>query len=169
MKIVQWLVHEVRELYGRALYFLGCFTLILLIIKLVLEHYEISVAIWPRILLGSFIAAKATFLADKTGIIKKQENRPRYINILYKTILYTLMSIYILLMESFLKSLLATKNIGSALDKAFHENYTSPVLAIIVFLFFVYLNYNIIIEIDSYLGGNKLKKFFFGLPQQRNI
>jgi len=169
MKIVQCLVHEVRELYGRALYFLGCFTMILLIIKLILERYEISLDIWPKILLGSFIAAKATFLTDNTGIIKRQESRPRYINIIYKTLLYTLMSIYILLMESFLKGLLATKNIGSAFDKALHENQSSPMLAIIVFLFFVYLNYNIILEIDSYLGGNKLKKFFFGLPQQRNI
>jgi hypothetical protein len=74
------------------------------------------------------------------------------------------MSIYVILMESFLKSLVHTKNILTALDTAFTKNFNNQTLAVAIFL-----NYNIFNEIDSYLGGKKLKKFFFSNPRKENI
>ncbi|MEI6379703.1 MAG: hypothetical protein WCO81_02265 [Cyanobacteriota bacterium ELA615] len=169
MKIVLWLIHEIKELSGRALYFMICFSLILLILKLILDRYDIDIIIWPKILLGSFIASKATFVVDQTSVTKNNLNRARYINILSKTFFYTLMSIYVILMESFLKSLVHTKNILTALDTAFTENFNNQTLAVAIFLFAIFLNYNIFNEIDSYLGGKKLKKFFFSNPRKENI
>ncbi len=169
MKIVHSLIHEIKELSGRAIYFMICFSLILLILKLILDRYYIDIIIWPKILLGSFIASKATFVVDKTGIAKNNLNRARYINVLSKTFFYTLMSIYVIIIESFLKSLVHTKNIFTALDTAFTENFNNQTLAVAIFLFAIFLIYNIINEIDSYLGGKKLKQFFFSNPRKENI
>jgi len=167
MKLIHFLIHEIKELASRAVYFLVCFALILVFLKLFLKDYSIDLYIFPKILLGALFAAKAVLLVDQMGMGKRRSQKPRYINVLSKTFFYTLIAVALVLLEAFIRGLVQTKAIPKAIEMAIHENFTSHFLAVILFVIIIFIVYNVIDEINLYLGGgNRLKKLFFDEPNQ---
>lgn len=166
MKLLTLFIHEFKQIAGRAVYFLVSFTFIFIILKLTLHHYYVDLPIFPKIVLGSFITAKATFVVDKTWMGKIKNNDPRYIKILRKTFFYTLMSAFALMSDSLLKSFLNYKSVSTAFLTAIDEILSDTGLAVILFLFAIFLNYNIYSAMILNIEKGKVRKFFFGKNPQ---
>ncbi len=165
MKLIRWLKHELKELAVPALYFFICFSLILLILKLFLQNYSIEFFVLSKAALAAFLAAKAVLIGDQTGISKKRRSAPRYINVLFKTFIYTVITAILSILESLIEAFSKTKVFSTAISTAINEININHFLAIILLVSLVFLSYNIFDEINIYMGEGKLKKFFFSKPQ----
>ena len=167
MKLVNGLLYELKEISKRSVYFLISFSLILLVFKLFLENYSIHLFIIPKILVGAFLAAKTVLIEEQIGINRRltRNRRPPYISVLFKTFLYSLIAISFLCLEALIRGLISSKSLARALEVVVEEKFNYQFLGVIVLLFIVFLNFNILEEINLYVGKGKLKKFFFTRPR----
>jgi len=165
MKVIRIIVKEIKELISIAWYFLICFGFILILLKLFLEEYSIEIYVISKAIAGAFVSAKAVMIVD--GIMRKknrfQEN-PRYVNILYKTFLYTLLAAIFGILEALIKASHKTKAISPGIDTQIHETNFSHFMAVILLLFIIFLGYNIYDAVKLSFGKGKIRKFFLSPP-----
>lgn len=169
MKVIQVIVKEVKELISIAWYFLICFGFILILLKLFLEQYSIEIYVISKAIAGAFVSAKAVMIVD--GIMRKknrfQEN-PRYVNILYKTFLYTLLAAIFGILEALIKASHKTKAISPGIETQSHETNFSHFLAVILLLALIFLSYNIYDSVKFSFGKGKIRKFFLSPPKKND-
>lgn len=81
---LKWLRAEVRATRPIFLFFLSGFLLVLLIIKLALAQYSISVNALSRALLGAVLAAKVVLIFEHTPIARPFSRLPRIVAIVFR-------------------------------------------------------------------------------------
>lgn len=161
---MQTLKHELKKIGSLSLFFFIGFGYILLMMKLLLKEYEINTYVLSKAIIGALVAAKAVAIMDVTPWVNRFHQSPRYIQVLYKTFLYTLTVLVLGAIEHIFHAYKETKAIGSAIATFIETRNLSQFLAITLCIGVVFLFHNILGEIDSYMGKGKLKKFFFDKP-----
>lgn len=158
---------EIKKLSLLTLFFLICFGYILLLMKLFLKgEYSINVYVFSKIILGSLFAAKAVLIMNAIPHIRRFDESPRYIIILYKTSLYTLAVLILGVLEGVIEAHRKTKAFGPAVAEFLHGKNFDRVLAVTLCIGAVFLIYNILKELDTYLGKGKLRQFFLTPPER---
>lgn len=164
---MQGLKRELKKIGYLALFFFIGFGYILLLMKLFLKEYSIDSYVLSKAIIGALVAAKAVVIMDTTPLLNRFLQSPRYISVLYKTFIYTLAVLVIGVIENLIHAYSKTKAIASAISMFIHSENLYHFFAVILCIGSVFLIYNTLDEIDSYLGKGRLLKLFFERPQTR--
>jgi hypothetical protein len=157
---------ELRKIASLSLFFLVGFGYILLLMKLFLEDYSITLYIFSKALIGSVVAAKSVLIMDATPIMREFRRSPRYVAVLYKTSIYTLAVFVIGFLEKLIHTYQETKEFKSAIIKIFESATFHHTLGVILCVGIVFLIYNILKEIDSLEGNGTIQRVFFSRPRE---
>ena len=90
MKFIEFITSEFREVSRVTLYFLCCFLLIIALKKLFLMQYQIEFYGLSSAVVGALIVGKVVVVLDHTRAGDRFRNHQGYINVIYKSTVYTL-------------------------------------------------------------------------------
>ncbi|WP_373478342.1 hypothetical protein [Geminocystis sp.] len=155
------LKEELKKIGSLSLFFMIGFGFILIMMKLFLDQYDINIYVFSKAIISSLVAAKAVAIMDMTPILNRYAHSPRYINVLYKTFLYTVAVLVISMIENLFHAYKETKAIGGAIELFLETRHFSHFLAVTLCVSMIFLIHNIFQEIDNYLGKGNLSKLFF--------
>jgi chromate transport protein ChrA len=160
------LIHEIKKIGSLSLFFLIGFGYILLVMKLFMEEYSINVYVLSKAIIGALFAAKAVLIVNATPLFNRFRQSPLYISVLYKTCLYTLAVLILGILEGVIDAYRKTKTISLAISTFIQTRNLDRVLAVILCVGVVFFIYNILKEIDAYLGKGNLQKLFLNSPKK---
>ncbi|BAQ64135.1 hypothetical protein [Geminocystis sp. NIES-3709] len=163
------LKEEIKKISSLALFFLIGFGYILLVMKLFLAEYDINTYVFSKAVISALVAAKAVAIMDMTPLLNRYSKSPRYIQVLYKTFLYTLTVSIITFIENLFHAYKEAKAIKPAIELFLETRNLNLFLAVTLCLSIVFLIHNIFQEIDNYLGKGKLSKLFFDRPKNSEL
>jgi hypothetical protein len=164
---MQALKHELKKIGFLSLFFFLSFGYILLIVKLFLKEYSIDSYVFGKAILGAIIAAKTVAILDAMLKLDRLQHLPRYISVLCRTFIYTLVALMIGSIEGFIEAYRGTKAISTAITKFLSTESFYHILAVTLCLAVVFFLHNLWQEIDHYLGKGTLSKFFLSRPQSK--
>jgi len=162
MSAAEWIKHEIREVGAATLYFLIGLILILVLFKLLLDQYEIQLVALSKAVIGALICAKVVVLLKNRKIMQVFSNRPGYVTVLYKTIVYDVGLVVILLIEKTIERYGEAGGVGAALRQVFETRDMHHVLAVALMASMMFLFYNAVGELSRRLGEDEVRAAFFG-------
>lgn len=162
------LIRELKKLTSLSLFFLIGFGYILLIMKLFLEDYSITFYAFSKALLGAVIAAKSVLIMDATPLLREFHRSPRYVAVLYKTLIYTSAVLLLGVLEKFFHDYRETKQIGSAIVKLFESTTFHHTFGVVLCIGVIFLIYNVLKEIETQGGEGTIKRLFFSRPEAKS-
>lgn len=161
MSFVQKLKKEIIEILLVTAYFLLCFGVLILIKKLTLAQVEVEFYGFSAALVGALVMSKVVILLDKTPLGKIYIRQALYKNVLFKSIIYTLVLTFVLFIENLIHTLLEGNNFMEAI-KSIHEHRDPMQFRLILIASFFSLgSYNVIIAIRDSMEKGALTKLFF--------
>jgi hypothetical protein len=113
----------------------------------------------------ALVSAKSVAIMDMTPWMNRFEASPRYLQVLYKSAVYTFAVFVLSLIENLFHAYHETKAFVPALTLFLETRSFDRFLAILICVSTVFLIHNIFQELDQYLGKGNLSKFFFKPPQ----
>ncbi len=159
--MMQSLKHELKKIGSLSLFFLIGFSYILLIMKLFLKEYDINTYVLSKAIIGALVAAKTVAIMDITPLMNRFEQFPRYLNIVYKTLVYTVAVLILGMIEHLFHAYRQTKALVPAFKDLIETEKFYHLMGVILCISIVFLIHNIFQELDHYMGKGNLKKFFF--------
>jgi len=142
-------------------YFLFCFGMILLLKKLFLAEYDVGFYAISAAILGALVVAKVVVILDHTKMGNRFEEKPAYIDILYRSLTYTFAVAIVLIIEHVFHALGDSKSLWSAIKEVVVNREAPKLWAVIICIFGSFVVYNIISAINKRLGKGELKKILF--------
>jgi hypothetical protein len=162
---MQALKREIKKIGSLALFFFIGFIYILVVMKLFLKEYSIDTYVFSKAVIGALFAAKAVAILDYTPWLNRFRQAPRYIDVLYKTLVYTLAVVLLGILEKLIHAFRHHEALAGAIAKSLQPSELYRFLAVILCIAVVFLFHNVFTEIDSYFGKGKLSQFFFAHRQ----
>ncbi|MBR8831399.1 MAG: hypothetical protein N5P05_002044 [Chroococcopsis gigantea SAG 12.99] len=163
---METLKHEIKKLIPLTIFFLVCFGYIALILKLLIEDYNIDINIFMKVFIGAIVAAKTVLILDAILNLDRFQSFPRYVNILYKTAVYTFGALVITFLEGFIEAYRKTKVMSLAVQDFAGTERLSHILATILLAGIVFFIHNLWQELDISFGKGSLSKFLLSRPQK---
>ena len=155
MSVKQKILHELKEILWISFYFLCWFGTLMLLKVLLLDEYKIEVNGTSMVILGALIAAKSVIILRNIPLLK---NKPAWLSILLRTLLYSFGIFVLLLLEKGFEArheydgfFPAVKNILKSSD-----DYHIWIDTICVFCSLLFFNFGTIVK--RYLGNNSFLK-----------
>lgn len=102
---------------------------------------------------------------DITPWLNRFSQSARYLQVLYKTAIYTFAVFVLSLLENLFHAYHETKALAPALTLFLETRSFNRFLAILLCVSTIFLIHNIFQEFDQYLGKGNLSKFFFKPPE----
>jgi hypothetical protein len=159
------LKHELKKIGSLSLFFFIGYGYILILMKLFLKEFSIDVSIFTKVVIYALVSAKSVAIMDMTPWMNRFAESPRYLQVLYKTAVYTFAVFVLSLIENLFHAYHETKALIPALTLFLETRSFDRFLAILLCVSAVFLIHNIFQELDQYLGKGNLSKFFFKPPQ----
>ena len=156
---LKWLRAEVRATRPIFLFFLSGFLLVLLIIKLALAQYSISVNALSRALLGAVLAAKVVLIFEHTPIARPFSRLPRIVAIVFKSLIYGAGVILLGFLERILDAQRHAPTILLGLHIAVASLNLNRLLSIALGVAIVFAVYFTFSEISEFMGEDALRVF----------
>jgi len=159
------LKHELKKISSLSLFFFIGYGYILILMKLFLKEFSVDVSIFTKVVIYALVSAKSVAIMDMTPWMNRFAESPRYLQVLYKTAVYTFAVFVLSLIENLFHAYHETKALIPALTLFLKTRSFDRFLAILLCVSAVFLIHNIFQELDQYLGKGNLSKFFFKPPQ----
>ena len=163
--IMEALKHELKKIGSLSLFFFIGYGYILILMKLLLKEFAVDVSIFAKVVIYALVSAKSVAIMDMTPWMNRFAESSRYLQVLYKTAVYTFAVFVLSLIENLFHAYNETKAVGSALILFLETRSFDRFLAILLCVSTVFLIHNIFQELDCYLGKGSLSKFFFNPPK----
>ena len=161
-RFLEWFKKELRQYIGSAIFFAGAFCLIVLANKLMVAGSKVQVASFARAIIGGLIVAKLLFFVDLIPGVDAFRGKPLIYNMLWKTPIYTAMSLVYRYLEPVIGSVVAGVSVAEAHAQA-AEEFTHPTFwAIEVWLVALFAVFVMMRELTLALGKDKVRLLFFG-------
>ncbi len=158
--------HEIKKLGLLALFFALGFGYILIVMRLFMETFPIDGYIISKALVGALLAAKAVAIIDKTPLGNLFSESSRYLDLLYRTLLYTLLVMVFGVIERLVHAYWDTRSVEMAISTFLESARLNHFLGTILCVGVVFFIYNFLREINNYMGMGNLRKFFFTSPSE---
>lgn len=162
---MQSLRHEVNKIGSLSLFFFIGYGYILIITKLFLKEFAVDVSIFAKVVVYALVSAKSVAIMDMTPWLNRFAESARYLQVIYKTAIYTFAVFVLSFLENIFHAYHQTKALSPALKLFLETRSLNRFLAILICVSTVFLIHNIFQELDRYLGKGNLSKFFFKPPQ----
>ncbi|MGI9533271.1 hypothetical protein [Lutimonas sp.] len=159
-KVFAFIVHEFKEMVWITLYFLFAFGFVALIKFLVLSQNKIEYYRVIGVLAGAAIMSKIIMILDKTKLAKAFKEDALYKNILFKTVLYTVVAVLFVWLEHAVKIWInADYNWAETLHEIQTHRDPNQMALVISASFVTLLIYNTFGSIREYLGEKSLMRW----------
>ena len=167
MPLKEKLQEELKAVGIAALYF-GCWIFALLVIKwLVLAEYKIAFNGWSMAVVGALVLSKVVIVLEKVSLGAWVRNRPAWVEVVLRTIMYALGVLVVLLLEKGFEGRHAQGGFGPALRHLFQQEDIYHVWANTICLSGALLVYNAMFTVQRHLGkGGLIQIFLKPLPAE---
>ena len=169
MKAIRVLTNEIKRVGLVTLFFLIGFGLVLVLKKLFLAQYSIEYSGLSKAVVGAMLAGKVVVILDRTRFVRQFRGYPRYVSVLYQTIVYTLAVFFLGVSEKVFHAYRDTGTVGSAIEAVIRSAVMYQFLAAILCITLVFLGYNILAAINRGMGDGTLFALFFSTPEPGRI
>lgn len=165
-KILRTLKRELLEVTPPTFFFFVAFNVIIFTKRLMLEQYGINFPVHIAASLCALIAGKVVLIADKIPFINKYPDKPLIYNVVWKTLIYVLVTLAVRSLEFLLPLLWKYRNVSVAVERLWNKTVWPHFWAIqiwLVCLFFVYVSFR---ELARALGEAQFFKMFLGIQTE---
>ena len=149
------------QVFRVTLYFLIAFGFILALKILFLSQYDIGFYDVSGVIVGALIMGKVVPLLDHTKLGKVFVNSYLILNVLFKTVIYSLIADSLYLLEHIIKERHEHGGFMESLSHAIEHPNTKQVILILMCTFAAMFIYNSFSAVNDHLGKNGLYKLFF--------
>jgi hypothetical protein len=165
-KLWQVLKHEFLQLIGPTIFFFVAFNVISFTKKLYLEDYQINFSgFFLKASLGAVLVGKAVLLADEIPFMNRFPRTPLIYNVAWKTVIYSLVALWVQFLEEFLPLVWHHHSLATALSKSWHGIHWPHFWAVHILLgyfLFIYVSFR---ELARTFGEARFMQMFFGFPK----
>ena len=160
MSIKERLEQEFKALMIAILYF-GCWIGALLLLKhLILAEYKIAFAGWSMVVVGALILSKVVLVLEHVSLGAWVRDRPAWVDIVLRTILYSLGVALVLIIEKGIENRKEYDGILQTLQQLYLHEDINHVWANTVCISGALLGYNVLSVIRRQLGKTALIGIF---------
>lgn len=170
MSLREKLKDEIKAVGIAALYF-GCWIAALLLVKsLILAEYRIAFDGWSMAVVGALILSKVVLVLDHVSLGAWVRAQPAWVDVVLRTVLYSLGVAVVLTIEKGLESRHAFGGFGPAVAQLFQQADVHHVWANTLCLSGALLGYNLLSVIQRHLGeGGLIRMLLVPLPEKNDL
>jgi hypothetical protein len=151
-KVLKFIGHEFLEMLAPSIYFLIIIYIVGFVRGLAAEEYSLSLPEHALAIVSALIAGKAILIADATPLSLYFSRKRLIYNIIWRTVLYTLIVLIFQILEEFIPLFSKYKSISMAFSQFREEvnwlRFWSTHISFVLFLFI----YNLITGIAESVG-----------------
>ena len=148
MSFLEVVKHEIKQVGLVTLYFFTAFAVISVIMKLLLISYEIHLTLLSKVIIGALVMGKVVIILDKTSFGDRFANHARYLNILYKSIVYTFATFVVAALEKTYHYYHETHNVQTAFLEIFQDGRGERLAAFLILVFISFIFFNTMIAVN---------------------
>src|SRR5215207_7410660 len=128
--LFSWAKQEAKEIGLVTLYFLFCFSVVLVLKKLFLASYDIEVFVLSTVVVSALIAGKIVVVLDKTRADTRFDATHQLgVAALYTTLVYTVVTFVVLFLEKVFHAYRESGLLGEAALEVWEHRNRNPILA----------------------------------------
>ena len=154
-------IREIKEVFAISLFFFVCFTIFVLMKKLILAEYHIEYNGFIRAAVGALILAKVVLIFDKLSVTKQVDHMPNIFRVGFRSLIY--LTGYILF--TFLEHAVIGLFNGAGIIESFGHNLENLSSdhgdAKLIILFISFVIFNAFWVIRAHVGPDRLYRLFF--------
>jgi hypothetical protein len=162
--LISKLKHELEELVPPTLFFFVALHLTALIRSLMLRGTGIQFGTSLSVTLAAIVLGKAVLIADMLPIINRFPEKPLIYNVVWKTVIYTVVSLLIHYAEHLFDYWRETGSIAAANRELLAKIVWPHFIAIQLLLIVIIFLYCMLRELVRVIGREKAMQMFFGRP-----
>jgi hypothetical protein len=149
------------EVLPPTLFFAVGFNVIVFTTQLILADYLIHFANFLLVTFSALVVGKAVLLANALPFFRRFDTAPIVQPILFKTIIYCLVVLFVRFLERLVKYWLAGGGFDGIPDYVANHFSWNRFIAIQIWVFILFLIYTIAAELNSLFGSGELAKVLF--------
>jgi hypothetical protein len=158
---------EIEALLPPTLFFFVALHLVTFVHVLMLKGTGIALGTSVSVMVAALILGKAVVIADLLPVINRYPDKPLVYNIVWKTVIYELIAMFVHYLERLVDYWRAAGGLIAGNEKLLAEVVWPHFWAIHILLTLLILMYCTMREFVRVLGGNKVRRMFFGpLPNK---
>lgn len=161
MKIVHWLIEEVKSLAIVTLYFAICFLVVMLLKQLLLAEYGIRFSGLTTAIVVALVTAKVVVVLRKVPLSRIYEGQPAIVDVIARTLLYTFATLLALLLERAFEGRAEHGGFLNSLTTVFEHRETSRVWATTLCVGLAFAGYHAFGVFYNALGPQEVRRLFF--------
>lgn len=158
------LKEEIRALSITFIYFVFWFAFLTTVKMLLLEEYNIEFYGLSKVLIGSLIVAKVILIVDHIPMGSWIENRPAIVDILFRTFIYSVGIVIILILENAFEGRHEYGSFINSLMQVFKHSDKYHLYVNTIGVVCALLGFNFLSLISKHLGKGGFKKIFLSPP-----
>jgi hypothetical protein len=157
--LFSWAKQEAKEIGLVSLYFLFCFSVVLVLKKLLLASYDIEVMVFSTVVVSALIVGKVAVVLDKTRAgTRFDTTRSPGVAALYKTLVYTAVTFVVLFLEKVIHAYRESGLLGEAVVEVWAHHNRNLILAKVLCVGLAFAAYHLYAGLDRRLGKGSLRR-----------
>jgi multisubunit Na+/H+ antiporter MnhC subunit len=161
MSIGERVRHELREIGLLTLFFLVCFGIFLILKKLFLEQYRVSIYVFHSAVIGALVVAKAVVLLENTSFGNRFQHGSLIAHAIWRSLVYTAVVFVVTLAEHLVEAYLDKGDLDTAVSELWASKDFDHFLAMNLCVALSFLLYNTFAEMDRRLGRGSIRRLLF--------
>jgi len=161
-KVAKFIVHELKEAVYPTIFFLVAFHIMAFVKTLLLDAYSVTLASATIATVGAITVAKAILILDSLAIANKFSTKPLIYEVLWKTLLYTVLVIIFRILEELIPLWSKYGDLGTAVDNLTEEVSWPYIFATQIMLVVIIILYNVFTTLDRHFGEGTVRSAMFG-------
>lgn len=160
MSIQEKLKHELKAVILVTLFFAAWLGVFMVLKVLILEDYQIRFGSFSAVLIGALVLAKVVLILEHVPLGGWVRNQPALVDVVWRTLLYAVGTLVVLLLEKSLESRHEQGGFGPALMNVLKHRDMPQVWANTICVTSALLFYNLLSELKRHLGSGELARVF---------
>jgi hypothetical protein len=156
--------HEARELFWIFLYLALFLCTLATYTMLLLNEFHVKYFTYGAALLNALILSKVILLGEAAGLGKRHEDKPLFVSVVYKSLLFSLLVAALHVLEEIVKPLLHGESVARALHDLTSRR-ASEILVRNLVVFWAFIPLFTFTEVRRAFGEGKLFDLFFKSKQ----
>ena len=153
------LKQEAQEVGLVMLYFLCCFSVVLLLKKLLLASYDLKVSVLSTAVVAALIVSKVVVILDKTHAGTRFDvTLPLGVAAVYKTLIYSVATFVVLFLERVVHAYRESGGLGEAVLEVWSHRHWNLIMAQVLCIGLAFLGYHLYAGLDRRLGHGTLRR-----------
>ena len=161
--------NEIKSILLVTLYFAIWFGILILLKKLILIDYNIQFVGISTALIGALIMAKVVLIMEYIELGSWVAKKPPIVDILLRTLLYTLGVAFVLLLEKAFESRKESGGFVPAMEHVFQNRDIYKVWASILVISISLFWYNVFAILTQYFNHHELRALFLKTPLEKIV